>query len=435
MEKIYEEDQQQKKQKKQKNKKIKLDGVTILSFAVALFAIVSLIAAGVSGFSFALPDTTVTLPSTFTGAEDDSFYMQDGKTMQEVNYHYYNNGSSNIPLLCLERDITFNPGTFNIATGDKAGMVSDDIGLLYLLGNLYPNTSYTYPSGFNTPSGKENYVNFWISQMAVWAYLHEKGYDNNSGSAATFRNVGTVSWVYIGPDGDDILRNDTCDSANSAYCFGFLNNTNTIFDAVTVNGISISTLISRAKAKTGMAYSIDLDAGDGVVSTDSNSEYYFSPKYTVVPSVDSTLGELTSYSLAVTAKDKDGQTVDVNAVITDEAGNVKSDVSALTYADLSKFYVRIPVNKITKKVTVNVKITGTFKMYEGRFYTSGTNTQKVTTVQFTNDTDSGGKDFEIVPTEDTGISAGQTIYFIGLIVLLCGVGIIYANAKPAKAQI
>ena len=32
------------------------------------------------------------------------------------------------------------------------------------------------------------------------------------------------------------------------------------------------------------------------------------------------------------------------------------------------------------------------------------------------------------------MSTAQTIYFIGLIVLLCGVGIVYANAKPAESK-
>ena len=35
---------------------------------------------------------------------------------------------------------------------------------------------------------------------------------------------------------------------------------------------------------------------------------------------------------------------------------------------------------------------------------------------------------------DTGMTTAQTIYFIGLIVLLCGVGIIYANAKPVEEK-
>ena len=32
------------------------------------------------------------------------------------------------------------------------------------------------------------------------------------------------------------------------------------------------------------------------------------------------------------------------------------------------------------------------------------------------------------------MNTAQTIYFIGLIVLLCGVGIVYANVKPVEAK-
>ena len=39
-----------------------------------------------------------------------------------------------------------------------------------------------------------------------------------------------------------------------------------------------------------------------------------------------------------------------------------------------------------------------------------------------------------VPTEDTGITAAQSVYFIGLIILLAGVGIIYANIKPREVK-
>ena len=70
MEKIYDENQQ----KQQQKKKIKIDGVSMLAFAVALFAIVSLVAAGVSGFSYAIPDTDpVQLPDSFTSKEDTVF--------------------------------------------------------------------------------------------------------------------------------------------------------------------------------------------------------------------------------------------------------------------------------------------------------------------------------------------------------------------------
>ena len=89
MEKIYDENQQ----KQQQKKKIKIDGVSMLAFAVALFAIVSLVAAGVSGFSYAIPDTDpVQLPDSFTSKEDTVFmYDFDGDI--GTDYHYYMDNS------------------------------------------------------------------------------------------------------------------------------------------------------------------------------------------------------------------------------------------------------------------------------------------------------------------------------------------------------
>ena len=431
MEKIYDESQQQKRQQQQK--KFKIDSVTMLSFAVAIFAVVSLIAAGVSGFSFAFPDSVVTLPTTFDGKEDTETIIKDSISKQEFTYHYYESGSGStqIPLLCLQRDVKFSSGDFT-QVGNST--VSSDAGLLYLLANLAPNVTFTYPTEFNIPSGKQKYVDFWVSQAAVWYYLN--GSANNTGTTGdTFNQIVNVPWVFIGPESeeDNILNATEC--SNNNYCFGFVDADKKIFDEVKVNGVSIKQLVTNAKGKTGMAYDIHLSAGDGTISYDQNKEFYFSPLYTVVASIDNSLGELTSYALTVTAVDKDGKTVDVGAVITDKDGNVKNDVSALTPSQLSTFYVRVPVNKIDKNVTVHVGIDATFRMFDGKRYhvASATESQEVTTVQFTNKMDSDGKQFDLAPAPDTGISAGQTIYFVGLIVLLCGVGIIYANAKP-KAQ-
>ena len=49
-------------------------------------------------------------------------------------------------------------------------------------------------------------------------------------------------------------------------------------------------------------------------------------------------------------------------------------------------------------------------------------------------TGSGNTRLEIVGSPDTAMSSVQTIYFIGLVVLLCGIGIIYANAKPVEEK-
>ena len=79
---------------------------------------------------------------------------------------------------------------------------------------------------------------------------------------------------------------------------------------------------------------------------------------------------------------------------------------------------------------------GSFRGYDGYYYKAD-GAQTVSTV-FTTDV-KAFDDLDIpinytpeVP--DTSMSIAQSVYFIGLVVLLCGVGIIYANAKPRQKQ-
>ena len=58
--------------------------------------------------------------------------------------------------------------------------------------------------------------------------------------------------------------------------------------------------------------------------------------------------------------------------------------------------------------------------------------QSIIRVEKGNGPASGSGVLTVVTPPDTGASTSQTIYFIGLIVLLCGVGIIYANSKAVK---
>ena len=121
------------------------------------------------------------------------------------------------------------------------------------------------------------------------------------------------------------------------------------------------------------------------------------------------------------------------AYLVDAAGN-KISATGLT-AD-KEFWVRIPADKVgTATVSVTVEATGHFNTLTGHFYEASTgNYQRVVTVTGTTLDVSDGGTFEIIPTPDTGMNVAQTIYFIGLIVLLCGVGIVYANAKPVEIK-
>ena len=60
--------------------------------------------------------------------------------------------------------------------------------------------------------------------------------------------------------------------------------------------------------------------------------------------------------------------------------------------------------------------------------------QKVITVTSSTTLTGDATTMEVTGVPDTGVSSAQTIYFVGLIVLLCGVGIVYANAKPVQVK-
>ena len=75
-------------------------------------------------------------------------------------------------------------------------------------------------------------------------------------------------------------------------------------------------------------------------------------------------------------------------------------------------------------------------MYGANKYTSE-NFQKVANVGILNKSQSVPLNIQLDYTPavgDTGMSVAQIVYFIGLIVLLTGVGIIYVNAKPAEIK-
>ena len=83
-----------------------------------------------------------------------------------------------------------------------------------------------------------------------------------------------------------------------------------------------------------------------------------------------------------------------------------------------------------------MKATGTFRGYDGYYYRAD-GAQTVSTVFTTDVKNDTGLEFTLNYTPEvpsTGMNMAQSVYFIGLIVLLCGVGIIYANAKPKSQQ-
>lgn len=415
MEKIYEE--------KRNQKKPKIDGVTMLSFVVAAFAIVSLIAAGFNQISFALPDTTVEIDDKFTaynrkeadGINDVGLFgfTIDGDILPgAINMHFYKNGAgTEIPLFCLQRDITFGDGKeYNKSLSNT---VSNDVGLQYLMANLYPNVTYTYDPAMDVSKNTDKQLETWITQAAIWYYLNGTNENNNESDYSGASKVSTIAFSQ-----DELVPTEYIGYATTDA------NRKAIFDVTTANGKTINEIIAEAKKKTGVSASITVNMADDVV-TDKDKTYYFSGLVTVVGSVsDPSLGEYNGFDVSLSNAPE-------GTIITDQDGNEIKTLTNLTPD--TKFYVRVPIDKVTEVTDISVNVKGHFRMYDGNIYVTGTGDQEIATVTFRSQDISKGASFTVAPTEDTGMSSAQTIYFIGLIVLLCGVGIIYANSKPSEA--
>ena len=148
--------------------------------------------------------------------------------------------------------------------------------------------------------------------------------------------------------------------------------------------------------------------------------YYLSSSF----SVSETTGTDSLVSYTVTATGIDG------VKVVDSTGKEKNE-----FAPSEQFYIQVPADKVNVNVQkINITATGKFDgVLLGTYYTSP-NLQTVVTVTETTVTDDDSIVLEVAGSPDTGMNSVQTVYFIGLIVLLCGIGIIYANAKPVEEK-
>ncbi len=387
-----------------KGKRGVVNASVVLSFAVAIFAIFSIAMAGLSmtqksGVSYAAPTA---LPNNFTFNllnGGDHVASKDATSTKIFNVPMYvaNNDDDN-PIFCIEHNTPVNDGE-SYTGGDDI----NDYGLLYLLNNSYANgVKVTSVTG-----NSSKYVEAWVTQAAIWMYLYEKD------PTATQ----TTSANYLSQEEIDGIKNATIltkfDKDNT---FG---GTVDVYNGANLYTTYVKPLVDRAKLATDVAYLTVSKASDDITLSE-DKKFYYSSLITVVGDPSTSLKRYT-----ITLNGIDG------AKIVDEDGNeLTGDINPGT-----KFYVRIPADKVKKEVQkVVVSVDAVFNTLEGKYYNAAGDYQRVVSVKASEKTISKGTEVEFVGTDNTGMTAVQTIYFIGLIVLLCGVGIVYANAKPVQVK-
>ena len=424
MEKIYVENNN----KHKKN----FDGVSILSFLVAVIAIISLIAVGFNQITFATNqvqgDELGNEFSVKTESENTNKLLSDKSFpimmhFAEITCQGEDNGcvggKKTIPIYCLQREKDTVDTKYKLST-DSA--LVNDYGLVYLMANLYPNVELV-PSYDITGTNTDHKVETWISQALIWTYLKDTGLDPTSKmSGDDKQHVFTSTYI----------KYDANINEMSSDKVGYTEEDHILVDSYKVKGTNMTAKQVYEKAleihKVADPYKVSLSE-EGEVSVDDDNKYYFSKKITVQGAVaDGSLGEFKSYSITI-PEDAPKDTI----IVGEDYKEIKDlkNISAGT-----KFYIRVPIDSVDEAVNMKLDVVGNFDTLAAYRYV-GSNTgdfQELTALKNVPTTRPAIYNLDITPSPDTGSSMAQTIYFIGLIVLLCGVGIVYANAKSSQVK-
>lgn len=394
MEKIYMHDNQ-----KQKIRRARKRGSSVTAVLVAVVAVAALIVVGFGQISFAIPEEGVTLGNEFISAEPDVATMIYGENSRfGVNQLLTKDGK---PVFCIERDITYK--------GDLKYVKSErvlDSGLLYLMSNIYPNKKIM-DGDTELPLG----VQVWLSQSAVWIYASINGYENNTEMTADVMEKILLETQLYDKDMNVVAKIDDDDIAAGHSSL--------------MGKYGIFKLLQDAqKLGTAPSNSLNVTKKSEGVSMTSDGKFYQTDYIEVVGTVLSeSIGTFNGYELKT-------KNAPEGTMIIDKDGNEIKDVTNL--APGTKFAFKIPVEKVTeenKKIEVNVL--GSFDSYAADIYVADTS-QTVTSVSKVNNNLSVPLDVDLnyTPTvPDTALDNSATLYIIGLILLLSGLGIFYTSAK------
>lgn len=382
--------------KNNKQKRGVVDFSVVLSFVVAIFAVISLAVFGIvsnqgTSISYAA-DEEESLPDEFIfevlerNGNPVQIKYSKGGSWEGYTVPMYVIRNTTKPVFCVQAHV--DPGIGENYTKEKE---IDDYGLLYLLNNTYANgVKITDATGEYA-----DYVEGWVTQTAIWMYLYET-------------NEGAAEHAIENPE--DIKQ---------ATKLGLNLSGETIYDpGYNIYDKYVAPLVEKAKKATSDVM-LNAKLENETITPSEDKKYYFTSLITVTGDPSSALK---SYDVTVSGIE--------GAVVVDENG---SELGT-TIQPGTKFYVRVPADKVTDEAQkVSISIKGTFNTLTGNYYKGAANHQRAVSVKAAEKTDS--KNMEVIfKAPDTGMNKVQTIYFIGLIVLLCGVGIVYANAKPVQIK-
>lgn len=418
MEKIYMEDNNNKKSTT--NRFLKGNGIVTASVLIAIVAVFAFVATSFNNPSWAaVPTANSELSDQFTlKLEENASQTWVASNVSDglrVSRFWANNEDKAISVFCLEMNEPATGGTsYHFVSSDTS---ASDYGILYILANGY----YNKDSFTKDLDDTERVV---VTQLALWNYLYDK---DTNGSSSKFGDIVSKYGIKNG-------------KATSDFYTEIYTDTNTLIKKYKnkIYNNYISKLVSAAKtAKASDTMpSISISGGDDNISLTKDKKYYQSSAITTVSS-----GNTKNFMVSVDDSSPKG------TILVDDKGEALDE--KVEHAVGKEFFVRVPVDSVGDKgATVNLSLTAIGYKYTGKVYkpcdkVEGKDKcvdkagQKVIGVNVEkHDTKEGAQiKFDYVPeVPNTGMNTSQIIYFIGLVILVCGVGIVYANIKPKESN-
>lgn len=391
MEKIYMHDNQN-----QKVRRARKRGSSVTTVLVAIVAVAALIVVGFGQISFAIPEEGVTLGNEFTSATPDANTIVYGQNSKfGVNSLLTDKGQH---VFCIERDIDYD-GNLKYVKSERVL----DSGLLYIMSNVYPNKKIM--DGENElPVG----VQVWLSQSAVWIYAATSGYKNNTEMTRDVVEGILYETELYAKDGTVLISLSEDEEYES------------LFDKYGL----LELLIEAKKLGTTPSNSLDVTKKSEGVSMTSDGKYYQTGFVDVVGTVLSeSIGSFNGFELKLN-KAPEG------TMVVDKDGKEITDLTNLQPG--TKFAFKVPVDKVKEEnKKMEVSVLGSFDSYAADIYVAE-GSQTVTSVSKINNNLSVPLDLELnyAPTvPNTALNNSATLYIIGLILLLSGLGIFYTSAK------
>lgn len=250
----------------------------------------------------------------------------------------------------------------------------------------------------------------WFTQVAIWKYQDINNFSKVSMNSNELYEAGYNTT-------QDFFN----DVNNTRYKLVYSDRAITLWNLA-------DGLVAEAK-KVSSASNLTLNY-DGNYTIEENTKKV---KTTLISS--STSGSISSFALDL-SKAPSGTKVynESNAEIT-SLSNIPSN---------TKFYLEIPVENIENfTYDFNVTASATIGNYKGHRYKKSENTEQsaaaidTTYVLVTAEPEQMQSTIEMKAThvEDSASSIPKMMYIIGLLILLCGVGIIYGNMKPRHQEV